>query len=242
MNPDRRYSDDEVARIIERATEAQESERSSLPSPKGMTLAELQEIGREVGISADQIARAAAAVDRGVDQSPSARFLGARIGVGRTVYLDRRLTDSEWHRLVVDLRETFDAKGTVREEGAFRQWTNGNLQALLEPTDSGERLRLRTVKGDARASMGIGATMLAMVPVMLVVSAITGGLGQPGALEVPFLLTALGGFFYGSGRLRLPRWAATRELQMEGIAARLAASIETAPAPEDDDPRGALPS
>jgi hypothetical protein len=241
MNPDRRYSDDDVARIIERATEAQESEGGSLPSADGMTLAELQEIGREVGISADQIARAAAAIDRGgASPTPSPRFLGTRIGVGRTVYLDRRLSDKEWHRLVVDLRETFDAKGTVREEGAFRQWTNGNLQALLEPTETGERLRLRTLKGDARASLGIGAMMLAMVPIILVVSAITGTLGQPGALELPFLLTALGGFFYGSGRLRLPRWAATRELQMEGIAARLTAAIETAP--EDDGPREALPS
>lgn len=240
MNPDRRYSDDEVARIIERATEVQKSERSSLPSAEGMTLAELQEIGREVGISADQIARAAAAIDRGgASPTASPRFLGARIGVGRTVYFDRRLSDNEWHRLVVDLRETFDAKGTVREEGAFRQWTNGNLQALLEPTETGERLRLRTLKGDARASMGIGATMLAMVPILLVVSAITGALGQPGAFELPLLLTAMGGFFYGSGRLRLPRWAATREQQMEGIAARLTASIETPP--EDDQPRGALP-
>jgi len=30
-------------------------------------------------------------------------------GVGRTVDLERRLTDAEWDQLVVDLRETFDA-------------------------------------------------------------------------------------------------------------------------------------
>jgi len=55
---------------------------------------------------------------------------------------------------------TFDARGTIRSEGDFRQWTNGNLQALLEPTDAGHRLRLKTVKGQAIPYMGLGSVLL----------------------------------------------------------------------------------
>ena len=42
----------------------------------------------------------------------------------------------------MDLRGTFDARGSVREDGFFRPWTNGNLQALLGSTESGHRVRL----------------------------------------------------------------------------------------------------
>ena len=80
--------------------------------------------------------------------------------MGRTVELPRALTDQERNRLVIDLRETFDAKGKIRDEGAFKQWTNSNLQALLEPTETGQRLRLRTVKGDARSFQGMGAAFM----------------------------------------------------------------------------------
>src|SRR5437870_10699022 len=94
------------------------------------------------------------------------RFLGLPIGVGRSVDLDRALSDPEWERLVADLRDTFDATGRMRQDGAFRQWTNGNLQAVLEPTDIGHRLRLRTGKGDAVAflmgGLAIGGLAAAM--------------------------------------------------------------------------------
>ncbi len=92
---------------------------------------------------------------KGLDRAGSPtgrRVLGLPLGVGRTVELGRKLTDEEWDHLVVDLRETFDARGQVRQDGSLRQWTNGNLQALLEPTPTGDRLRLRTMNGNARGA------------------------------------------------------------------------------------------
>src|SRR6185503_7153045 len=124
--PERRYTDEEVAKIFERAAEAQQAARKQLTSgesPEGMTLAQLQEIGKEVGISPELVAQAARSVALPV-RATGRKFLGLPIGVGRTVDLERRLTDAEWDQLVVDLRETFDAKGTIRHEGSFRQWTN----------------------------------------------------------------------------------------------------------------------
>ena len=147
--PERRYSDEEVAEIFARATEAERSTPRRLRSTEGMTMAQLQEIGREAGIAPELVARAAHSLDEPA-QPPVRKFLGFPVGVGRTVTLDRRLTDEEWERLVVDLRETFDARGVVRTDGAFRQWTNGNLQVLVEPDGAGQRIRLRTLRGGAR--------------------------------------------------------------------------------------------
>jgi hypothetical protein len=86
------------------------------------------------------VAQAAHALDlRG--RAAARTFLGLPVGVERTVNLDRRLTDEEWERRVVELREVFQAGGTLSAQGSLRQWTNGNLHVVLEPTAEGSRLR-----------------------------------------------------------------------------------------------------
>jgi hypothetical protein len=219
---ERRYTEEEVAEIFQRATEAQHGDVRRLPSGDGTTLEALQEIGREVGIAPELIARAAHSLDRG-GQPIKRRFLGLPIGVGRTVELERRLSDAEWERLVIDLRETFDARGVLRQDGAFRQWTNGNLQALLEPTETGHRLRLRTIKGSAYALMMSGLGMLGIAGLALVKALVSGfGVAELSSVAV---LVALAGGLFGVGALQLPTWSRTREHQMEEIAARLTSSV-----------------
>ena len=198
-----------------------------MPPGDGVTLAELQDIGREVGIPEESIELAASRLDSPVlAGSPDVYFLGTRIGVGRTVYLDRPVSDREWDRLVVDLRETFRARGALRQEGSLRQWTDGNLQALLEPTDSGERLRLKTLKGNARASLVLGATTLTLLTLAAAQSLV--GTGNPTELLTLGLLWLLGAGYFGRYWFRLPRWATTRERQMEEVSNRLVAALSAA--------------
>jgi hypothetical protein len=67
---ERHYNDDEVAAIFERASE---TEHTALPVPaesKGLTLAALQEIGREVGISPESISLAAQSLDQAGRPAP----------------------------------------------------------------------------------------------------------------------------------------------------------------------------
>jgi hypothetical protein len=92
---ERRYTDEEVAAIFERATE---TEPTALPPPvadKGMTLASLLEIGREVGVPPALISQAARSLDM-AGKATSRTFLGLPIGVGRTIEFDRPLSDSDW--------------------------------------------------------------------------------------------------------------------------------------------------
>ena len=220
---ERRYSEEEVSAIFERAAEAQQAVRRALPPGEGLTLADLRAIGREVGIPAELVDLAARSVDQH-GREASRTFIGLPIGVGRTVDLGRRLTDDEWERLVVDLRETFDARGSLRAEGSLRQWTNGNLQALLEPTPTGHRLRLRTVRGGARESMTVGLAMLGVSATVVIASAVTGHVA--GALAATGSLMGFGAALFAVGAARLPGWARLRRRQMEGVAARLALATE----------------
>jgi hypothetical protein len=216
---ERRYTDDEAAAIFKRAAKNQQSVRRQLPPTDGMTLADLQEIGREVGIPAEMIAEAAGGV--AVETRPDRRtFLGLPIGVGRSVQLPRRLTEDEWERLVVDLRETFAARGHVRVDGSLRQWTNGNLQVFLEPTATGQRLRLQTTKGDARSLMGTGLVLVGAAGATFLANLVSGGADWSVLSGVGFLMTGGLGIF-GIGAGRVPSWAKTRASQMESIASRV---------------------
>ncbi|MGH8637779.1 MAG: hypothetical protein ACREUZ_11665, partial [Burkholderiales bacterium] len=151
----------------------------------------------------------------------SRRLLGLPIGVGRTIDLGRRLSDDEWEQLVVDLRETFDARGRIRQDGSFRQWTNGNLQALLEPTPDGHRLRLRTVKGNAIGWISGGLVVIGGAAVGFIAAMVQGGAASQ-LLSSFAPMVAIGGAMFGIGAFLLPGWARTRRRQMEEIAERLA--------------------
>jgi hypothetical protein len=60
---DRRYDDEETAAIFLTAAENPQAAPLHLPSNEGLTLADLQEIGREVGISPEAVAQAAQALE-----------------------------------------------------------------------------------------------------------------------------------------------------------------------------------
>jgi len=219
---ERRYNDKEIAAIFRAAAEQEpQNPQREVARDEGLTLAELQAIGGEVGIASEAVAQAARAVD--VRLGPASRtLLGLPVGVSRTVNLNRRLTDEEWERLVVQLREVFNARGRTRSEGSLRQWTNGNLQVLLEPTETGHRLRFGTVHGAARAAIGAGFGVLGIAAIVAVSGAIWGTLGD--AMSGIALMAAAGVGMIVSGALRLPRWARLRERQMEALAARITSS------------------
>lgn len=217
---ERQYSDDEVAEILRRAIDASQAAASTLPPTPGLTLAQLQEIGREVGVTPEVIADAARSLAR---QEPRFRqqLLGLTVGVGRTVSLDRQISDAEWERLVTVLRDTFDARGRLRVDGSLREWTNGNLQILIEPTDHGDRLRMRTVNAAARALINMSVFLGAVSVVLTVVALATDPASLP---ERGSAIVALAGGAVTSAALGLRRirgWAATRLAQMDDVARRL---------------------
>lgn len=227
MSTERLFNEEETAFILERAAAAEsvaDDGTSMLPDARrdapsgGMTLAQLREIAAEVGLSPDAVTAAARAIERGeLVATQQVRYAGLPVGVARTIQFDRTITEAEWERLVVALRETFQARGRVGQEGTLRHWSNGNLQALLEPTASGHRLRLITRKGDARLMLGTSAVALVgagVVSVPLLMAASTG----PAPWLGPALMALAGAASLARAVVTLPRWARTRAAQMEAFA------------------------
>src|SRR5262245_501835 len=109
---ERRYREDEVREIFELAASRKVLDPISRGSAQGMTLAEIQSIGSEVGLEPDRLARAAATLDTRPIR-PARKSWGMPIEVGRVVPLSRDLTDQEWEQLVTELRSTFAARGKI---------------------------------------------------------------------------------------------------------------------------------
>lgn len=215
MTRERRYRDDEIEMIFEAASAPEEPRRHGHDG-EGLTLAELQEIGREVGIPPTRIADAAAAIAGPRAALQRRNDLGLPIAVGRTAELARMPTEREWATLVGELRETFRARGREVSSGGSYGWTNGNLHAYAEPTENGYRFRIGTLKGDAAPMnrLGLAAWIAALVMVALIL------LGVDLAPGLPVPLAVMGSAAYGYNAVTLPGWARERERQMEHMVAR----------------------
>ncbi len=219
MTDERRYQEREIQEIFKRAASQEELGSTG----HDLTLAELQEIGRGVGLEPSRIADAAAALDTQREVLPRRKVLGMPVSVGGIVELERAPTDREWELLVAECRHTFGARGKVTSHGGLREWTNGNLHVCVEPTDAGHRLRLGTLKGNAMSVNALGFIGLAFGAVMLGAVLLKGG--APDDLFFFGALAAMGAGALAFNALRLPRWAREREEQMEFIAGRARALI-----------------
>ncbi|MGH7575390.1 MAG: hypothetical protein ACREM1_09750 [Longimicrobiales bacterium] len=101
-------------------------------------------------------------------------------------------------------------------------WTT---RACVEPADSGHRLRLGTVKGDAAGINFLGASSLVAGTVVAGAAAFSGGLTEALTAPIVFVASGVGAFIVNL--VRLPRWARQRQQQMEHIAARIRTIIAT---------------
>ena len=228
MTGERRYGEEEVAEILDRAT-APDHDLSRLAGQTGLTLGEIQEIGSEAGISTDRITQAALSVARSTSATPAGpTLLGTPRSVERVVHLKRAPSDEEWSRLVADLRQTFDAEGHLESHGTLRSWRNGHLTVHLEPDGDGYRIRMGSLHGKSNDTLGGAFGMIGLaigIAFLTTTAKITGT--EDIVVGVIAALVGLGGVgTVAYMRAILPKWALERETQMEGLAQRIPLMLE----------------
>jgi len=210
--PERRYSDDEVQRILASAVEADALTPSS--AEPGMTLAEVQRIAAEAGVSSTAVVAAAATLDRAPAVAPQ-RVLGLPVGVGSAVPLPRPLDDAEWQRLVAFLRDTFEARGRVEETAGRREWRNGNLRISVDSVGDAAVLEMRTRKSNARSLVRTGVAFLVGSGIVEAALLLT----HSTAASIDAVTLGVGGVVLTAvGALQLPGWSSQRRKQFERVA------------------------
>ena len=220
MSSQRRYTEKEIAQIFEEATRAQNESDDSGGAHHGLSLEELKQIGASTGIDPRHIMRAAAGLKKQPQYFPVRKHLGIPIGVARSIELPGTFSDQDWEQLVVDLRRTFRAKGKIKQEGSLREWSNGNLQALVEPTPTGYELRLETKKGNMVGFLYGGVSYILLAVILLFVLTLNPDTGQTFAFLMSGLFAVLGVAAVAAIGFTQPRWARNRERQMEAICKR----------------------
>jgi hypothetical protein len=217
---ERRFSEEDAAEIFRRAAELEQAGTQSLAGREGMSLAQLQAYGQEAGLAPELIAAAAKSLAQ--DRPPELReVLGMPLGVRHVVELDAPMTDARWETLVGELRGHFDARGTVKVDGNLRQWTNGNLAVMVEPTASGSRVRFLTSNARSRALMTAGAAQVAASAISATALLAKGLPLESSAVVGLSILGLFGVTVFSFGAAPLGRWARTRAEQFREMAGRL---------------------
>jgi hypothetical protein len=213
---DRRYTDEEVQQILADAAESEGAQSTSSDVESGMTLAEIQRVASEAGLSTRAIVTAAAALDRKPLTIAVPRVLGLKAGVAESVSLARPLTDVEWRKFVSLLRDTFEASGREEQVEGRREWRNGNLRVTVESVGTGAILEMRTRKESARALVRGGLGIMSMSAVFEGVLALTSA--SPRGMVVMLAMTVVGAGVGALGALQLPAWLSARRRQFAAIA------------------------
>jgi len=122
VNEERRYTDREVAVVLKRAAELEEERQSDIPG-RGLTVSQLHDIAREVGLSPDMVDRAIA--DLGRHSRLGARSLLGASPLHKVVRavpgpLDRDSLQS----LIQLIEDHLSATGTVTEALGGVRWTS----------------------------------------------------------------------------------------------------------------------
>lgn len=120
---DRRFTDQEVALVLQRAAEIEERRTVSSAMPRGLTLRELHEIAREVGLSPDVIDQAVSTLQTGA--RPRSGFpLAAPLSSKQVRAVPGQLAEHELQRLIQVIESHVDATGTVTEALGTVRWTS----------------------------------------------------------------------------------------------------------------------
>ena len=231
MSNERRFQDHEVRQILDLAIGQEESAAVPLPAGDGLTIRDLQEVGREVGLPPIRITQAVAAFEARGEALARTTALGLPTSVGSVVTLPRSPSDREWERLIAELRTTFGTKGEVASHGSLREWSSGTLHAFVEPVGTGYRLRL-TDSRSAALGVGIAAGGFLLAFALLIFLVLLGKDNAGSRFFVPLFFALGGGGAIALPALSLPKWARDQEKRMEHICT-FATSLLAAPGTSD---------
>ena len=182
----RRFNEKEVALIIKRASELQQTETTS-ESTTGMSLAELEQVAREAGLDPELVRRAAADLDtRVTDQTPNL-FLGAPTVLRLERTIDGEVPADEYEPMVLEMQRLLGGTSTASTIGRTLQFSltgrnhqhasGRDVQVTITPRNGRTTIRIEErlgplaggLFGGLLGGMGGGLT----VPVTVIGAALT---------------------------------------------------------------------
>ena len=157
---ERRYTDDEVALILRRAAEL--GGETGPPRSEGLSLAEIQQVAREVGIDPATVARAAAALPTR-KRDRLAAVLGGPMHVRLEATMPGRASDADLGRILQSIRRAAGRQGRatqVLDSVEWRTSSESEGSQLFVTVTTGDDGTTIEVTGDRQST----AWLLYVVP------------------------------------------------------------------------------
>ena len=120
----RRFNDEEVALIIKRAAELQQTEAIADDSTSALTLAEVEQIAKEAGIDPSLIRRAAQTLDRPGDANRPSAWAGAPTRLVFERVVDGEISLDEHEALIDTIRRALGDNGMPSVFGRTLAWSS----------------------------------------------------------------------------------------------------------------------
>jgi hypothetical protein len=209
---ERRYTDRELARILDEASKSDARADLVPASGEGFTLEEIRDIAREAGIDPSHVDRAAAGLMASQDAPhPTTRGLSKLLSsdlcrvVHEELVVPRALTDEEMISLVHHLESVVPWSGMVRQAGSWVEWRDEGDRLYMGVVRGADQTRIRLIS-DQAWELRAGAAVLSFGSMLAM-----GGFGSFYALLPIGLVALVVGGVYWTWRTRTTR-AHLREL------------------------------
>ena len=241
LPPDgRKFNDQEVALIIKRAAELQQTEQLEQEPANAMSLTEIEQIASEAGIDPQLIRRAAQGLDRPTAVNRPSPWAGAPTRLVFERVVDGEVPVEAFEPLVNEIRRTFGENGVPSVLGRTLAWTStvtsGRRHQHGRAVDVSvtSRAGLTTIRVEEELrNMATGI----FAPIVAGVGAGTAGAVIPAGMAVfqsiPIAAAIwMGGVagLYALSRAIFGRISLKRELQLRGLVERLETMVMEAAA------------
>ena len=226
---DRDYDEREVALILKRAVEMQDGLGEG---QQRLTLGDVQQIAREVGIDGVHVARAAETLE----QRPIARgrsVLGAPTTLQTSLAFDRELSDAEVGEMLDLLRSAVGLQGATSQGLDTVEWAGrdsvGGYYLSVSRRAGSTRLRLSTQRSDQAAVVVAVTGVAGMIGLSIAASLFN----PESAGGIWALFAGTGVATLGSARFLWQRVARRWDARLRDLAVRLRSSLRAAPDPRE---------
>jgi len=233
---ERQYSEEEVALIIKRAAELQQTEQTEQEPSTALSLIEVEQIAKEAGIDPRLIRRAAMGLDQPAQTNRPSPWLGAPTRLVFERVVEGEIPAEEFEGLVAELRRTLGQNGIPSVLGRSLAWSSTmgrrhaqgrNVDVSIVPRGGVTTIRveeeLRNIAGALLGGIvgGAGGGTSGAV--------IGGSMAAWHSAPISVgLLACSTSFFYMLARTIYNGIAVKREKELSELIGRLEAQVETA--------------
>jgi len=228
---ERKFSEEEVALIIKRATELQQTEQVEQEPSTALSLSQVEQIAKEAGIDPLLVRRAAQGIDRPSTANRPSPLVGAPTRLVFERVVDGEISVQDFESLVNELRRTFGENGVPSVLGRTLAWTSTGTGARRRST--GRQIDVSVISRGGLTTIRVEEELRNIAGGLfggLVggggggTTGITIGIGI-GLLHSPelaaLLWVAVAGGFYALARAIFGSIAIKRERELSGLISRL---------------------